>query len=72
MAVRKDDFLGQPSQGETLLMRVSDWYRRTGDLLIENWVMVDIPDVLLQMGVDLFAGQHDVPPGPRHKEGARQ
>ncbi len=65
MAVRCDEFLGQPSKGETLLMRVCDWYRRTGDLLIENWVMVDIPDALLQMGVDLFPGQHDVPPGPR-------
>ncbi len=65
MAVRKDDFLGQSSKGETLLLRVSDWYRRTEDLLIENWVMVDIPDVLLQMGVDLFPGRHSVAPGPR-------
>lgn len=65
MAVRAGDFLGQPSQGETLLMRVCDWWRREGDLLMENWVMVDIPDVLLQMGVDLFPGLHKVAPGPR-------
>jgi hypothetical protein len=65
MCVRRDTFLGQPSQGETLLMRVCDWWRREGDLLVENWVFVDIPDALLQMGVDLFDGQHDVPPGPR-------
>jgi len=32
-----------------------DWWRREGDLLIENWVFVDIPHVLLQMGYDLFA-----------------
>ncbi|MEY1554777.1 hypothetical protein AB3Y40_03995 [Yoonia sp. R2331] len=66
MTVRKDAFLGQPSDGATLLMRVCDWYRRSGDLLIENWVMVDIPDVLLQMGVDLFPQHHAVPPGPRN------
>ena len=65
MAVQKDVFLGQPSKGDTLLMRVCDWWRREGDLLVENWVFVDIPDVLLQMGVDLFEGFHDVPPGPR-------
>ena len=35
-------------------MRVCDWWRREGDVLIENWVFVDIPDVLLQMGYDLF------------------
>jgi len=32
-----------------------NWWRREGDLLIENWVFVDIPHVLLQMGYDLFA-----------------
>ena len=69
MAVRAHDFLGQPSREETLLMRVCDWYRRTDDLLIENWVMVDIPDVLLQMGVDIFAGHHDVAPGSRMTKG---
>ena len=31
------------------------WWRREGDLLVENWVLVDIPHVLLQMGYDLFA-----------------
>lgn len=65
LAVQAKPFLGQPSSGDALLMRVSDWWRRDGDLLVENWVFVDIPDVLLQMGVDLFAGHHKVAPGPR-------
>ena len=56
MAVRSKTFLGQPSDGSTLLMRVCDWWRRDGDLLVENWVFVDIPDALLQMGYDLFEG----------------
>ena len=47
-------YLGQPSTGKVLYMRVSDWWRRDGDKLIENWVFVDIPHVLLQMGYDVF------------------
>lgn len=54
-AVQAKTFLGQPSQGKRLFMRVCDWWRRDGDLLIENWVFVDIPHVLLQMGYDVFA-----------------
>lgn len=48
-------FLGQPATNKTLYMRVCDWWRREGDLLVENWVFVDIPHVLLQMGHDVFA-----------------
>ena len=48
-------YLGQPATNEMLYMRVCDWWRREGDLLVENWVFVDIPHVLLQMGYDLFA-----------------
>jgi hypothetical protein len=36
-------------------MRVMDWWRREGDLLVENWVFIDMVDVFLQMGVDIFA-----------------
>ena len=53
-AVQTKTFLGQPSEGKRLFMRVSDWWRREGDRLVENWVFVDIPHVLRQMGYDLF------------------
>ncbi len=53
-AVQAKTFLGQPSQGKRLFMRVCDWWRREDDLLVENWVFVDVPHVLLQMGFDLF------------------
>lgn len=53
-AVQAKPFLGQPSEGKRLYMRVCDWWRREGDLLVENWVFVDIPHVLTQMGRDLF------------------
>lgn len=53
-AVQARPFLGQPATGRRLFMRVCDWWRREGDLLVENWVFVDIPHVLLQMGRDVL------------------
>ena len=47
-------FLGQQPTGNRLFMRVCDWWRLDGDLLVENWVFVDIPHVLMQLGYDLF------------------
>ena len=54
-AFQINEFLSQPATHKTLYMRVCDWWRREGDLLVENWVFVDIPHVLLQMGYDVFA-----------------
>jgi len=48
-------FLEQPASNERVFFRVCDWWRREGDLLVENWVFVDVPHVLLQLGVDIFA-----------------
>ncbi|MEO0548253.1 MAG: hypothetical protein AAF035_15095 [Pseudomonadota bacterium] len=45
-------FLGQPPTQDRVLMRVCDWWRREGDVLIENWVFVDVPHLLLQLGYD--------------------
>lgn len=53
--VQVKPFLGQPATGKRLFMRVCDWWRREGDLLAENWVFVDIPHVLLQLDVNIFA-----------------
>ena len=65
MCKRRHSFLDQPSDDQTVYMRVCDWWRRDTDKLAENWVLVDLPDVLLQMGCDLFEGFHDQPSGPR-------
>jgi len=35
-------------------MRVMDFYRREGDLIVENWVPIDMIHVLLQTGYDVF------------------
>ena len=45
-------FLGQGPTYERVLMRVCDWWRRENELLVENWVFVDVPHVLLQLGYD--------------------
>ncbi len=58
--VQKGRFLGVGPTGKRVFMRVCDWWRREGDLLVENWVFVDIPHVLLQLGVDLFDTGTDI------------
>ncbi|MDP3676982.1 MAG: nuclear transport factor 2 family protein [Novosphingobium sp.] len=47
-------WLGLAPTGRQVTMRVMDFWRREGELLAENWVMIDIPDLLLQMGIDVF------------------
>jgi len=53
------DWLGLAPTGKVVNMRVMDFYRcdeaRDGRYsLRENWVPIDIPHLLLQMGVDVF------------------
>ena len=45
-------FLGQGPTNERIFMRVCDWWRREYQLLVENWVFVDVPHALLQLGYD--------------------
>jgi predicted ester cyclase len=54
-ATHKGDYLGVPATHQPISMRVADWWRREGETLRENWVMIDLPELMLQMGVDLFA-----------------
>ncbi len=49
-----DDFLGVPATGKRVAMRVMDFYRCDDVTIVENWIPIDIPHLLLQMGVDLF------------------
>ncbi len=49
------EWLGLPPIGRKVEMRVADWYRLgTNDKIIDNWVMMDVPHILKQMGIDLF------------------
>ena len=47
-------FMGLPGGQIAADMRVVDVYRREGDKLKENWVLIDIPYWLLQQGVDII------------------
>lgn len=53
-SIHQGTFLGISATGKLVKMRDFDWYRREGDLLVENWVPIDIIDICLQLGVDLF------------------
>jgi len=52
---RGDGWLGLKAAGTPITMRVMDFWRARGGKLIENWVMIDIPDLLFQIGIDVFS-----------------
>ena len=49
-----NDFLGMPPTNKRVAMRVMDFYRCDDETIVENWVPMDIPYLLLQIGVDVF------------------
>ena len=52
---RGSGFLGIKATDRAITMRVMDFWSARDGKLIENWVMIDIPDLLNQLGVDVFA-----------------
>lgn len=48
------NWIGLPATGRKIAMRVMDWWRREGDRLRENWVLIDLLDVQIQCGLDPF------------------
>jgi predicted ester cyclase len=48
-------WLGLAPTDRAISMRVMDFWRRQDSLLDENWVMIDLVDLLNQMGVDVFS-----------------
>ena len=55
VATHSGEYLGYPPTGKRIEFRVMDFWRREGDLLSENWVLIDLIDAFRQFGVDLFA-----------------
>lgn len=47
-------FLGLTPTGRPIGMRVMDFWKRSGDLLDENWVLIDLLDLLIQMDFDVL------------------
>ena len=52
---RGSGFLGIDATDRAITMRVMDFWSARDGKLIENWVMIDIPDLLDQLGIDAFA-----------------
>lgn len=47
-------FMGLPPTGRKITMRVMDFWKREQDRLDENWVFIDLLDLLQQMGFDVL------------------
>jgi predicted ester cyclase len=54
-ATHTGPYLGVPATGRPVQMRVMDWWRAQDGLLVENWVLLDLPHFFLQLDVDLLA-----------------
>ena len=52
-------WLGTAATGTPITMRVMVFWHAKQGQLDENWVMIDIPDLLNQMGIDVFAAVTD-------------
>jgi predicted ester cyclase len=50
-----DGWMGIPPVGKEVLMRSLDFWRVEGDLIRENWVLVDLLDIYQQVGLDVFS-----------------
>lgn len=59
------DWLNVGPTGRHIKMRVMDFYRVENGLIAENWVPIDITNILLQMGVDVFARLRHLKGEPR-------
>ena len=59
-------WLGIPATNKPVGMRVMDFYRTEKGQITENWVPIDVIDVLLQMGTDVLARLEHLRGNPRH------
>ena len=50
-----DGFLGQKATHKLITMRVMDFYHHHEGLIRENWVPIDMLDVLMQLDIDLLS-----------------
>lgn len=55
IATHGGPYLDHPPSGKNINCRVMDFWRREGDLLSGNWVLIDIIDMFRQFGSDLLA-----------------
>ena len=71
-AIHSGAFMGIPASGKKIEIRYMDFWKVEEGKIADNWVMVDFPHVMAQLGVDCFNGEgweaYDngkaVPPSP--------
>ena len=56
-ATHSGEFMGIAPTGKRINIRYMDFWKVKGGRIESNWVMVDFPHVLSQLGVDVFAGE---------------
>ena len=55
-----DGFLGIAPTGKEITMRSLDFWRVEGNLIRENWVLVDLLHIYAQIGVDVLARMREI------------
>ena len=56
-AVHSGTFMGIAPTGKQVEIRYMDFWKVVDGKIVDNWVMVDFPHVLAQLGVDCFNGE---------------
>ena len=56
-ATHHGTFMGIPPTGKRVEIRYMDFWKVVDGKIVDNWVMVDFPHVLAQLGKDCFAGE---------------
>ena len=56
-AVHSGEFFGIAPTGKKVVIRYMDFWKVVDGKIVDNWVMVDFPSVLQQLGHDVFDGK---------------
>ena len=56
IATHSGEFMGIPATGKRVEIRYMDFWKVVDGRIVDNWVMVDFPHVMRQLGVDPFNG----------------
>jgi len=56
-ATHTGDFMGIAATGKRIEIRYMDFWKVVDGKIEDNWVMVDFPAVMAQLGKDVFAGE---------------
>jgi len=56
-ATHSGEFMGIKPTGKRVEIRYMDFWKVEEGKIVDNWVMVDFPHVMKQLGVDAFNGQ---------------